>query len=66
MFPTKVLDLNVTYIYVALGGLVVAYLPLDPRSTGSKSDEGNGLFKNDKDSQHNFLQRGSKAISPML
>jgi hypothetical protein len=39
-------------IVVALGGLVVAYLPLDPWFAGSNPAE-------------DFLRRGSKAVGPM-
>ena len=53
------LDKNITFIkvpYVALGGLVVSVL--DP-------DRGRWIFKGDKNPEHHFLRRGSKAVGPM-
>jgi hypothetical protein len=62
--PSIVVGSNCTL--VALGGIVVACLPLDPRFGGSNPAKNDGIFKGDKNSYHYFLQMGNKAIGPML
>jgi hypothetical protein len=49
---------------VVLGGVMVTVLPLVPRFAASNPAETMG-FKGDKNPQHAFLQRGSKAEGPM-
>ena len=48
------------------GGLEVACWPLVPKFTGSNPAEGVGFLRANKNPQHAFLWRGSKAVSPML
>jgi hypothetical protein len=52
-------------IAVALGGLVVSVLATGPKIRGFDPDRGRWIFKDDKNSEHHFLRRGSKAVSPM-
>lgn len=54
-----------TFEGVAIGGLVVAWLRLDPRFAGSNPAENDGFFKVHKNKSHDFLRRGSKAVRPM-
>jgi hypothetical protein len=55
-------------LIVVLGGLVVIMLSTGPKVHRFKPNlaEDNGFFKGDKNLQHDFLSRGSKAVSPML
>ena len=46
------------------GGLEVAWWPLVPKFAGSHLAEAVG-FLGQKNPQHAFLQRGSKAVGPM-
>jgi len=46
------------------GGLGVACWPLVPKFAGSNPAEAVG-FLGEKNPQHTFLRRGSKAVSPM-
>jgi hypothetical protein len=50
---------------VDLGGLVVSVLATGPKVRGFDPDRGRWIFKGDKNPEHNFLRRGSKAVSPM-
>ena len=47
------------------GGLGVACWPLVPKFAGSNLAEAVGFFKGEKNPQHAFLRRGSKAVGPM-
>ena len=49
---------------LSFGGLGVACWPLVPKFAGSNLAEAAG-FLGRKNPQHAFLQRGSKAVSPM-
>jgi hypothetical protein len=57
--------LTLPHATVALGGLVVACLPLDPRFAGSNPAKDDGFLRENKNLQHAFLRRRSKAIDPM-
>jgi hypothetical protein len=59
------LNLRVRRAVVALIGLVVTMLATGPKVCGFKPDQ-RWIFKGDKNLQHDLLQRGSKAIGPML
>jgi hypothetical protein len=50
---------------VALGGLVVSVLATEPKVRGFDTDRGRWIFKGDKNPEHHFLRRGSKAVGPM-
>jgi hypothetical protein len=55
---------------VALGGLLVACLPLDPRFAGSNPAEDDGFLRVIKIlvikiRRHDFLRRGSEVVGPM-
>ena len=50
---------------IGFGGLGVACWPLVPKFAGSNLAKAVG-FLGQKNSQHAFLQRGSKAVGPML
>jgi hypothetical protein len=52
-------------MYIFLGGLVVSVLAIEPKVRGFKPDRGRWIFKGDKNTQHAFLQRGSKAVGPL-
>jgi len=52
------------YIYSGFSGLEVACWPLVPKFMGSNPAEA-VRFLGRKNPQHTFLQRGSKAVSPM-
>ena len=47
------------------GGLGVACWPLVPKFAGSNPAEAVGFLRGEKNSQHAFLRRGSKAVGPM-
>ena len=47
------------------GGLGVACWPLVPKIAGSNPAEAVGFLKGEKNPQHAFLRRGSKAVGPM-
>jgi hypothetical protein len=59
---TQKLKLEFSQGLVAPGGLVVACSPYDPKFMGLNLAEDNGIFESNKNSQHDFLERGSKAI----
>jgi hypothetical protein len=52
-------------VAVDLGGLVVSVLATGPKVRGFDPDQGRWIFKDDKNPEHHFLRRGSKAVSPM-
>ena len=52
-------------IQCGFGGLGVACWPLEPKFAGSNPAEAVGFFKGEKNPQHAFLRRGSKAVGPM-
>jgi len=54
----------IIFIVYGFGGLGVAYWPLIPKFAGSNPAEAVG-FLGQKNPQHAFLQRGSKAVGPM-
>jgi hypothetical protein len=56
---------NYCLITVDLGGLVVSVLATGPKVRGFDPDRGRWIFKGDKNPEHNFLRRGSKAVGPM-
>jgi hypothetical protein len=51
--------------WVTLGGLVVSVLATWPKVRGFDPDRGRWIFKGDKNPEHNFLRKGSKAVGPM-
>jgi hypothetical protein len=51
--------------HVALGGLMVSVLAVGPKFRGFKPGRERWVFKDDKNPQHAFLRRGSKAVGPM-
>ena len=51
-----------TYKSVALGGLVVSVLTTGPKVRGFDPGRGRWIFKGDKNPEHHFLRRGSKAV----
>jgi hypothetical protein len=51
---------------VVLGDPVVSVLAIGPKVRGFKPERGRWIFKGDKNLQHAFLWRGSKAVGPML
>ena len=56
----------ITENYVPVfGGLGVACWPLVPKFAGSNPAEAVGFFNGEKNPQHAFLRRGSKAVGPM-
>ena len=46
-------------------GLEVACWPLVPKFVGSNAAEAVGFLRANKNPQHAFLRRGSKAVGPM-
>jgi hypothetical protein len=50
---------------VDLGGLMVSVLATGPKVRGFDPDRGRWIFKGDKNPNHHFLQRGSKAVGPI-
>jgi hypothetical protein len=50
---------------VALGGLVVSVLATGPKVRGFDPDRCRWIFNGDKNPEHHFLRRGSKAVGPM-
>jgi hypothetical protein len=50
---------------VDLGELVVSVLATGPKVRGFDPDRGRWIFKGDKNPEHHFLRRGSKAVGPM-
>jgi hypothetical protein len=50
---------------VELGGQVVSVLATGRKVRGFDPDRGRWIFKGDKNPEHNFLRRGSKAVGPM-
>jgi hypothetical protein len=53
------------YQPVALGGRVLIVLAIGPKVPGFKTGREQWIFKGDKNTQHAFLRRGSKAFGPM-
>jgi hypothetical protein len=53
------------HVPTALGGLVVSVVATGPKVRGLDPDRGRWIFKGDKNPEHNFLGRGSKAVGPM-
>ena len=47
------------------GGLGVACWPLVPKFAGSNPAKAVGFLRGEKNPQHAFLRRGSKAVGPM-
>jgi hypothetical protein len=47
------------------GGLEVTCRPVVPKFAGSNPAEAVGLFRADKNPQHAFRGKGSKAVGPM-
>jgi len=60
-----IIIIGVTIIAGGFGGLGVACWPLVPKFAGSNPAEAVGFFKGEKNPQHAFLRRGSKAVGPM-
>jgi hypothetical protein len=56
---------QVHVLNVDLGGLVVSVLATGPKVRGFDPDRGRWIFKGDKNPEHHFLRRGSKAVGPM-
>jgi hypothetical protein len=48
-----------------LGGVMVSVLAIGPKVRRFRPSQVDGFFKGDKNPQHAFLQRGSKAVGPM-
>jgi hypothetical protein len=55
-----------TIQFVALGGLVVSVLATGPKIRGFDPDRGRWIFKGDKNPEHYFLRRGSKAVGHVV
>jgi len=55
---------SVIFLQVGFGGLGVACWPLVPKFAGSNPAEAIG-FLGQKNPQHAFFRRGSKAVGPM-
>ena len=53
------------YPFSGFGGLGVACWPLVPKFAGSNPAEVVGFLRGEKNPQHAFLRRGSKAVGPM-
>jgi len=51
--------------YVNVSGLGVACWPLVPKFAGSNPAEAGRFLRGEKNPQHAFLRRGSKAVGPM-
>jgi hypothetical protein len=47
------------------GGIMVSVLAIGPKVRGFQPSWGREIFKGDKNQQHDYLQRASKAIGPM-
>jgi hypothetical protein len=56
---------DLSAINVDLGGLVVSVLATGPNVHWFDPDRGRWIFKGDKNPEHHFLRRGSKAVGPM-
>ena len=52
-------------IFGGFGGLGVVCWPLVPKFAGSNPAEAVGFLRGEKNPQHTFLRRGSKAVGPM-
>jgi hypothetical protein len=50
---------------VDLVGLMVSVLATGPKVRGFDPDRGRWIFKGDKNPEHNFLRKGSKAVGLM-
>jgi hypothetical protein len=55
----------VAVVEVILSGLMVKVLAIGPKVRGFKPGRGRRIYKSNKNLQHIFLRRGSKAVSPM-
>jgi hypothetical protein len=53
------------YHPVVLGGVVVSVFATGPKFRGFDPGRGRWIFKGDKNPEHHFLLRGSKAVGPM-
>ena len=62
---TVIFHFVVSGLVSGLGGLEVACWPLVPRFAGSNPAEAVGFFQGEKNPQHAFLRKGSKAVCPM-
>jgi hypothetical protein len=51
--------------FVALSSVVTSVLAIGPTVIGFIPGRGRWIFKGDKNTQHAFLWRGSKAVCPM-
>jgi hypothetical protein len=49
---------------VVISGVMGNVLAIEPKVHGFNPSQGQWIFKGNKNLQHAFLQRGSKAISP--
>ena len=56
---------NVLLVDKGFGGLGVSCWPLVPKFAGSNPAEAVGFLRGEKNPQHAFLRRGSKAVGPM-
>jgi hypothetical protein len=64
-FGTRYVEHNI-YIYIDM--YIYMYCNLlwtGPKVRGFDPDRGRWIFKGDKNPEHNFLRRGSKAVSPL-
>jgi hypothetical protein len=57
--------IEVKYGLVALGGVKVSMLPIGSKVRGFKPGRERWIFKGDKNPQHAFLPRRSKAVGPI-
>jgi hypothetical protein len=64
MVHFKSTKLTLSFDFVDLGGLVVSVLATGPKVRRFDPDRGRWIFKGNKNPEHNFLRRGSKAVSP--
>jgi hypothetical protein len=58
-------SLNARDRTVVLGGVMVIVLATGPKVRELKPGRRKWIFKGDKNRQHDFLRRGSKAVGPM-
>jgi hypothetical protein len=50
---------------VILGGIIINVFVIGPKVRGFNPGRERWIFKGDKNPQHAFLRRGSKAVGPM-
>jgi hypothetical protein len=53
------------FVSITSCGLVISVLATGPKVRGFDPDRGRWIFKGDKNPEHRFLRRGSKAVGPM-